>query len=87
MRDLPELSVKDFAFLPGVETVACRPPGVILVIPEVRWFESSKPLRAQGMENAVKVVEQLGYRQLEIRSPKGGILAEWRKGTRVSLRN
>jgi hypothetical protein len=87
VRDLPQVGVNDFAFLPGVETVACRPPVVVLVIPEESWLKPSKALRVRAMENAVKVVEHLGYRQIEVRSPKGVVLAEWRKGSRVSLRD
>ncbi len=86
-RDLPQVTVTEFAFLPGVETVVCRPPGVILLIPDEQWLKLSKPLRAQAMESSVKVVEYLGYRRLEIRSNSGAVLAEWRKGGRVSVRD
>lgn len=84
-KDLPAVTVNDFSFLPGVEAVACRPPGVILVIPGDRWIRLSAAGRRQALANAVQVVEHLGYRRLQLRSPSGSVLAEWNKGGRTSV--
>jgi len=86
VRDLPQVGPNDFAFLPGVETVACRPPGVILVVPGDRWARLNNAARVQAVENAVLVVEHLGYRRLQIRTKTGNVLGEWRKGDGVSVR-
>jgi hypothetical protein len=86
-RNLPQVGAADFTFLPGVEKVVCRPPGVILVVPGDRWARLSGPARVQAVENSVLAVEHLGYRRLEIRSRTGNVLGEWRKGKGVSVRN
>lgn len=83
--DLPQVTASDFAFLPGVEQVACRPPNVIVVIPGTRWAKLSRAGRAQAVENAALVVDHLGYTKLQIRSSTGANLGEWRDGEGVTL--